>query len=120
MAKGKKKGKYANEIKRLQELNAIKEVLKKSYIENAALTNTSKDSETVSDNVVNNMLNQLNLDRNATKDLEIVENLAAQEKNGSSIVKERRIKIKNTRKGVQARRKVHMIKRPKAARRKKR
>jgi hypothetical protein len=109
--KGKKKGKYADELKKLQELNAIKEVLKKSDIENAALTNTSKDSETVSDNVIDNMLNQLNLDRNANKDLEIVENLSSKAKNGASIVKSSRIKIKHTPKGVNVKSKVHVIKR---------
>lgn len=118
MAKGKRKGKYADELKRLQALNAIKEVLKKSDIENAALTNTSKDSETVSDNVIDNMLNQLNLDRNSTRDLEIVESLASQ-RNGS-IMKERRIKIKRMKKGMKVRRKVHAIKRPKGGNRKKR
>lgn len=73
--KNKKKGKYADELERLKELSAIEEVLKKSDIENAALTNTSKDSETVNDNVLDNMLEQLNINKNANKDLEIVENL---------------------------------------------
>lgn len=72
------KGKYANELERLRELNAIKEVLKKSDIENAALTNTSKDSETVNDNVVDNMLAQLQIDKNSSKDLEIIESLTAE------------------------------------------
>jgi len=75
-----KRSKYAAELERIRTLNAIKEVLKKSDIENAALTNTSKDSETVSDNSINNMLNELNLDKNSTKDLEIVEALAVQKK----------------------------------------
>lgn len=76
-AKKKKRGKYANELERLRELNAINEVLKKGDIENAALTNTSKDSETVSDNVIDNMLDRLNLDKNSTRDLQIVERLSS-------------------------------------------
>src|SRR5271168_4967269 len=97
--KGGKKGKYAHELERLQALNAINEVLKKSDIENAALTNTSKDSETVSDSAINNMLNQLNLEKNSNKDLEIVENLTSPGK-GGIIVKSKQTKIKNTGKGV--------------------
>jgi len=53
-------------------------VLKKSDIENAALTNASKDSEVVSDSSIDNMLDQLNLNRNSTKDLGIVEGLSRQ------------------------------------------
>lgn len=80
--KNKKKSKYAVELERLRELSAIEEVLKKSDIENAALTNTSKDSETVNDNVLDTMLEQLNLNKNANKDLEIVESLMASPKEG--------------------------------------
>lgn len=116
--KSKKKGKYADEIARLKALNAIKEVLKKSAIENAALTNTSKDSETVSDNVVDNMLNQLNLDKNSTKDLEIVEALSSKSRNGSSIVKSKHTKIKHTSKGVKVKRKIHIVKKPKSNKKK--
>ncbi len=75
-----KGGKYAAELERLRELNAVKEVLSKSEIENAALTNTSKDSETISDSSVDRMLNQLNLGKNANKDLEIIESLAVQKR----------------------------------------
>lgn len=74
------KGKYANELERLRELSAIKEVLKKGDIENAALTNTSKDSEIVSDSTIDNMLNQLQIDKNSNKDLEIIESLTATSK----------------------------------------
>ncbi|MGI0100426.1 MAG: hypothetical protein ACREBH_01760 [Candidatus Micrarchaeaceae archaeon] len=77
-AKNKKKGRYALELEKLKELNAIKEVLKKGDIENAALTNTSKDSEIVSDSAIDNMLNQLNLDKNSTKDMEIIDSMVSQ------------------------------------------
>jgi len=72
--KGKfsKRGRYARELERLRELNAINEVLKKGDIENAALTNASKDSEVVSDSSIDNMLAQLNIDKNSSKDLEII------------------------------------------------
>jgi DNA mismatch repair ATPase MutS len=112
--KGGRGGKYASELERLKRLNAINEVLKKSDIENAALTNTSKDSETVSDSVIDNMLNQLNIDRHATRDLDIVENLATKGRNGSIIKKNRRIKIRHTKTGMHVRKKVHFVKRPKS------
>ncbi|MDE1871751.1 MAG: hypothetical protein KGI06_05945 [Candidatus Micrarchaeota archaeon] len=80
--KAKSKERYANELEKLRELNAIREVLHKSDIENAALTNASKDSETVSDNAIDNMLNQLNLDRNSSKDLGIIESIASRGSSG--------------------------------------
>ncbi len=81
------RGRYAAELERLKDLNAINEVLKKSDIENAALTNTSKDSETVNDNVLDNMLDQLNVSKNANKDLGIVESLASQKAGRAAAVK---------------------------------
>jgi hypothetical protein len=83
----KKKGKYADELEKLRELNAIKQVLKKSDIENAALTNTSKDSETVSDNAIDNMLDQLNLEKNSNRDLEIIESLSSPNRKNMGTVK---------------------------------
>jgi hypothetical protein len=108
--KSKKKGKYADELAKLKELNAIEEVLKKSDIENAALTNTSKDSETVGDNAVENMLNQLNLDKNANRNLEIVGRLAPYGKSGSTMAKSKSIKIKSTKKGMKVKSKIHIKK----------
>ena len=107
--KNKKKGKYADEIAKLKELNAIKEVLKKGDIENAALTNTSKDSETVSDNVIDTMLDRLNIDKNSKKDLEIIESLT-KKKGGSQIVKKKSVKVSSSGKGVKIKRSVHAIK----------
>lgn len=98
-----KKGKYAAELAKLKELNAIKEVLNKSDIENAALTNTSKDSETVSDNVIDNMLSRLQIDKNSTKDLDIIESLSAPNRRNEIInnlrSKQSKKQVKVTKKG---------------------
>jgi len=94
------RGKYATELERLRELNAINEVLKKSDIENAALTNTSKDSETVNDNVLDNMLDQLNVTKNANRDLEIVESLASQKAPKPFAARKRPAKAARSRKRV--------------------
>jgi hypothetical protein len=113
MASKKGKGgnsKYAAEIERLKELNAIKEVLKKSDIENAALTNTSKDSETVSDNVVNNMLDQLNLDKNSNKDLEIIESITSKGAGKADLIKRTHTSIKKAPNKTSVKKKAHMIK----------
>lgn len=104
--KNQKRGKYANELEKLRELSAIKEVLKKSDIENAALTNTSKDSETVNDNVIDNMLNQLQIDKNSNRDLEIVESLASQGRKAQII---RSIKAKQARRISKPSRKIKRI-----------
>lgn len=109
VANGKRKGKYASELEKLKKLNAINEVLQKGDIENAALTNVSKDSETVSDSTIDNMISKLNLSKHATKDLEIIENLSSKSKQGE-ILKRKHIRIKSTGRGVQVRRKIHLVK----------
>jgi hypothetical protein len=108
--KGKNKSKYATELERLRALNAIKEVLKKGDIENAALTNTSKDSETVGDNTINTMLDELNLNKNSTRDLEIIEGLSSKGRDGSRTFRSS-TKIKQTKAGIKARKKIHIVKR---------
>jgi hypothetical protein len=114
------RGKYATELERLRELSAINEVLKKSDIENAALTNTSKDSETVNDNVLDNMLDQLNMSRNANKDLAIVERLSSQ-KSGRMTPVIRRAKVqKGRKKTVKINRAPHKKQKGKTAKKKKR
>jgi hypothetical protein len=118
--KGKflKGGRYAKELERLRELNAINEVLKKGDIENAALTNASKDSEVVSDSSIDNMLDQLNIDRNSSKDLEIVEGLTGQSRKG--IRPSRRSSAKPARKPKANRRKQAKRPRPRLKGKKKR
>jgi hypothetical protein len=121
-SKPSKGGKYARELERLRELNTINEVLKKSDIENAALLNTSKDSESVSDSAVNNMLDQLNINKNSNKDLELIESLTRQGAAGK-IASKRHIRVSGTRRGVRVTRKVHLKKlknRPKKGKKKKR
>jgi hypothetical protein len=111
------RGKYATELERLRELNAINEVLKKSDIENAALTNTSKDSETVNDNVLDNMLDQLNVTKNANRDLEIVESLASQKAPKPASARKRPAKAARSRKRKKA---IKVKRRPQQKRKQKR
>ncbi len=99
--KPKRGGRYASEIERLRELNAINEVLKKGEIENAALLNTSKESEIVSDNTLDNMLEQLNLNRNSGKDLEIIEGMSAEKARiRRAIIQNARRKAQKTRRSA--------------------
>lgn len=105
-----KKGKYASELERLKKLNAINEVLKKGEIENAALTYTPKDTETAGDNIIDNMLNQLNLNKRSNRDLEIIESLSS-EGRSASIIKKKHVKIRRSGKSLRVKSKVHMIKR---------
>ncbi|HIH50706.1 MAG: hypothetical protein ABSE71_01245 [Candidatus Micrarchaeaceae archaeon] len=114
------RGRYAAELERLRDLNAINEVLKKSDIENAALTNTSKDSETVNDNVLDNMLDQLNVSKNANKDLGIVEGLANQKTTRATPVKRHARAPRVGKRAIRAKRKPQHKRQKATHRRKKR
>ena len=59
------------------------------------------------------MLNQLNLNRNASRDLEVIESLSSNGKDGSRIIKSNHTKINRTKKGFRVRRKIHVVKKPK-------
>ncbi|HVC58482.1 MAG TPA: hypothetical protein VND15_03340 [Candidatus Acidoferrales bacterium] len=109
LMKDNKKSKYAHEMQRIKDLSALNRVLKKGDIENALLSNATKDSETISDNVIDNMLDQVEKGKNNQRDLEIVERLTSETK-GGRVTKKTNVRIKKVGKKVKVQRKVHMKK----------
>jgi hypothetical protein len=73
--KGKKGGKYAAELAKIKEMKALDTILKKGDIENAMLTNSSKESEPVSDNVIDAILSASDKGKLGEHDLGVIEKL---------------------------------------------
>lgn len=78
--KSRKGNKYAAELAKIKEFRELSAILKKGDVENALLTNTSKDSEPVSENVIDSMLDSVSKGKVGEKDLELIEKLTTKEK----------------------------------------
>ncbi len=75
MAQDSKKGKYARELERIKQMRALNNMLVKGDVENALLSGGTKDTDPVSDNVVDTMLNNLQQKEKNGKDIELVDEL---------------------------------------------
>ena len=71
----KKRGKYAAELARIKELSTLEMILKKGDVENALLTNSAKESEPVSENVIDSILNSVEKGKVGEKDMALIESL---------------------------------------------
>ena len=76
----KKRGKYAAELARIKELSTLEMILKKGDVENALLTNSAKESEPVSENVIDSMLNSVEKGKVGEKDMALIEKLTTKSK----------------------------------------
>ena len=115
--------KYSRELEKLKALKSINAVLKKGDIEDALLSNSARDNETVSDTAVSSMLDNLKADRVPEKDIEVVERMTTYG-TGTTIVKRRSTRVEKRRGKTKIRRSIRMVKRrghakPRAAARRK-
>ena len=76
----KRRGKYAAELAKIREFKILDTILKKGDVENALLSNTSKDSEPVSDTVIDAMLNSVEKGKVGERDMELIEKLTTKTK----------------------------------------
>lgn len=74
MAK-RRNGKYSKELEQLKMLKSINNMLKSSDMENALLSNSAKESETMPDSMVDEMLGNLSAERERNKDIFDVEKI---------------------------------------------
>ena len=77
MAKAKP-GKNSKEIEQIHMLKSINQMLKSSDMENALISNSARDSETVPDAVVDEMLGRISADRERSRAMLDVEKLAGE------------------------------------------
>jgi hypothetical protein len=72
---GKKRGKYTAELAKIKELSALESILKKGDVENALLTNSAKESEPVSEGVIDAILSSVDKGKVGEKDMALIEKL---------------------------------------------
>ena len=113
-----KKGKYSRELEQLKMLKSINSMLKSSDMENALLANSAKDSETMPDSMVDDMLGRIMSERERNRDIIDINRLTAQ----AATAQSRRAKSSNRprRKAVVHKRKAQHTTRSAARKHKKR
>lgn len=74
----KEKGKYSRELEQIKMLKSINSMLKSSDMENALLANSAKDSETMPDSMVDDMLGRIMSEREKNRDIIDINRLTAQ------------------------------------------
>ncbi len=69
----KKNQKYSDELEKIKLLKSINSMLKTSDIENVLLSNSSKDSEIVSESTIDNLLSKATSNKDTYKDINVFE-----------------------------------------------
>ena len=112
-----KRARLSREVEEIRKLRDLNKILKVGDFENALLSNSAKDSETLNDNVYGALLDQAETEERNTGGLEVIERLTMATGEGR-IMKQKNVKI--SRKGGKLRvsRKIHMVKKPSSKKRK--
>ncbi len=109
-----KKARYSKEVEEIKRMKDLNRILKAGDVENALLSNSSKDSETLNDNVLDKLLDRANTYETSGNDrgLEVIERLTTG--SGSrQVTTQRNVKITRAKGKMKIKRKIHMAKRPK-------
>ena len=99
MAKAKKsrsRADYSKEVEEIRRLQDLNKILKAGDVENALLSNSAKDSETLPDNVLDSLLEKANAEeQGGGKGLEVIERLTIGT-GGYRVTKETSVKVKKS------------------------
>lgn len=111
-----KKARLSKEVEEIRRLRDLNRILKAGDFENALLSNSAKDSETLNDNVYGALLDKADEEGRNAGGLEVIERLTMAT-GGGRITKQKNVKI--SRKGGKLRvsRKIHMKKKSAAKKR---
>ncbi len=83
-----KRAKYSKEVEKIKGLRDLNRILKAGDVENALLSNSAKDSETLNDNVLDSMLSKADsYDQGNERGLDTIERLTSA--GGGTIVRQR-------------------------------
>jgi hypothetical protein len=122
-AKGpSKKAKFSKEVEEIKRLRDLNRILTAGDLENALLSNSAKDSETVNDNVLDVLLSKANSveTRGNDRGLEAIEKLTTSTAGGSRIIKQKSVKINRSKGKIKVKRSIHIKKsKPKPAKKSK-
>ncbi|MFI5412602.1 MAG: hypothetical protein ACHQX1_01800 [Candidatus Micrarchaeales archaeon] len=115
------KAKYSKEVEEIKRLKDLNRILKAGDVENALLSNSSKDSETLNDNVLDKLLDKANTYETAGNDrgLEMIERLTTVS-GGARVMKQKNVKVVRSKGKVKVKRKIHMVKRAASKKKRKR
>ncbi len=111
MQKGSKKAKYSKEVEEIKRLRDLNMILKAGDVENALLSNSAKDSETLNDNVLDSLMSKADSYETGKSDrgLEIIEKLTTN--SGSTrTVKQKKMSVKRNGGRTTAKRSIHIKK----------
>ncbi len=95
--KESKKSKYSKEIEEIRRLHDLNKILKAGDLENALLASSSSDSESMSENVMDSLLEQAGKEaREGSKGLQVIEKLTATGSAGRRVIRERKTRMKSS------------------------
>lgn len=113
-----RRAKYSKEVEEIKRMRDLNRILKAGDLENALLSNSAKDSETLNDNVLDSLLSKANSqDQGNERGLEMIERLTT---SGGGRVTKKSMTIRRAKGKVKIRRSFHMKKRSKPRSAKKR
>lgn len=104
-----KKARLSREIEEIRRLKDLNRILKAGDFENALLSNSAKDSETLNDNVYGALLDQADEEERGSHGLEVIERLTMASGTGR-IVKQKNVKISREKGKIKVQRKIHLVK----------
>jgi uncharacterized membrane protein YccC len=104
------------ELEQIKRIQSINDVITKNSSENTLLYTSSRENESLSDDVIDNMLNRMS-GQESERNIHIVESLTRQS-GGNEIVKHRHTSVRVTRpRRATVRKRVHILKRTSVKRR---
>jgi len=115
-----KRAKFSKEVEEIRRLKDLNRILTAGDLENALLSNSAKDSETVNDNVLDALLSKANSEetRGNERGLEVIERLTTGT-GGSRVLRQKMVKIRRSKGKVKLKRSFHIKKsKPKRAKKK--
>jgi hypothetical protein len=117
MAEKKARGKYSKEVEEIRRLQDLNKILKAGDLANAVLSDSAKESETMSGSVLDSLLEQADTEEHSSgRGLEIIERLTTTTPD-STITRTKKTKVSRSGKGkVKVQRALHFIKRQKKER----
>lgn len=79
-----KKRKIAKELEQIRRMQSIKDVIDRSNSENTLLYTSSRENDSVSDDVIDNLLSKMSEDRETERNIRMVEGMTKETGNGRS------------------------------------
>ncbi len=104
-----KRNRTKKELDQIKKMQSIKDVIDRGSSENMLLYTSSRENESLNDDVVDGMLNQMVQDKRANKDIDVIENLTA-EVGGRKVVKSKKTSMRSRPGKSSVKRRVHIVK----------